>query len=814
MNNVIRLLCACALSIFSIITVRAQVDPNFHIYISFGQSNMEGQGQLSEEDLIGISPRYLTLSATDYEWRNRAKGEWYPATPPLCREDLVTVDPTNRGLGPTDYFGRTMVENTPENVRIGVICVAVGASAIEGFVKDKGVTQNFYNNVCWDWLREKFYMYDYYAYQHIVNLARRAQKNGVIKGILIHQGESNWGQTDWPQKVRQLYYDLLSDLGLKAKDVPLLVGEVVEKGPSVDMNQIIRTIPSVIPTGHVVSSAGVPEQPGDEIHFSPEGYREMGRRYAKTMLEIEGYEMQSAPEVDDNVEPTVGKPVDMTARASTHPAAWEGMTAPYYYLRSGLSAEFYAWNTEKQGVVMHQKITGLPNGYYTVMLEASSSFTSGRGFDSPITEEGGEGRTFLFANDVDLMLPVVDMGNNLVYEPPVSVLSDVPVTDGTLDIGLRRDKVGANWDVIQIKKIWRNTEGDVTPLLNLLKETEQRAAIYSTSSTLPSVFTDALHQTFSDNKGLTAEEIKQDIFALEDILQKSSATSRAYRYFQFVLKDIKNVYDVPQYVEYTDGAHEIFRTAIDDAINKADAATDAADVDAQTEALRTALYNYVANASPAEGYLFDLTCMLTNPDLTPFLSWKKIDGWFTDQIGGNSNSMSNNNVISTTGLVCFYEYWNPTPPTNGFLSYQQLMLPLGTYRTTALAFARDGSGKTDIYLRANNTSGTSVKSDVLADAQVEFEVSTPETVKIGLFANAANTATWSGIGYMHLYKLPTLPTGIEIVTEEASKPDSFMIGKGNGVYDLQGRRIADNDDVDNHLQNGFYIMGNHKILVR
>ena len=84
--------------------------------------------------------------------------------PPICREDLVYDNPSYRGLGPTDYFGRTMVENTPDNVRIGVICVAVGAAKIEGFYRDINTAQDYYNHQCKDYVREKFAMYDYYGY--------------------------------------------------------------------------------------------------------------------------------------------------------------------------------------------------------------------------------------------------------------------------------------------------------------------------------------------------------------------------------------------------------------------------------------------------------------------------------------------------------------------------------------------------------------------------------------------------------------------------------------------------------------------------
>ena len=53
-------------------------------------------------------------------------GEWCEATAPLCRP--------NTGLTPADWFGRTLVASLPENIKIGVIHVAIGGIKIEGFM--------------------------------------------------------------------------------------------------------------------------------------------------------------------------------------------------------------------------------------------------------------------------------------------------------------------------------------------------------------------------------------------------------------------------------------------------------------------------------------------------------------------------------------------------------------------------------------------------------------------------------------------------------------------------------------------------------
>jgi alpha-L-fucosidase 2 len=133
--------------------------------------------------------------------------------------------------------------------------------------------------------------YDGNPYQHLVEMAKLAQKDGVIKGILLHQGESNTNDKEWPNKVKGVYENLLKDLNLKAEDVPLLAGEVVpadQHGACASMNNIIDELPKTISTAHVVSATGCTALPPDHLHFTPAGYRELGTRYGQTMLPLLG----------------------------------------------------------------------------------------------------------------------------------------------------------------------------------------------------------------------------------------------------------------------------------------------------------------------------------------------------------------------------------------------------------------------------------------------------------------------------------------------------------------------------------------------
>jgi hypothetical protein len=257
-------------------------DPNFYIFLSFGQSNMEGNAPFEAQDTINVDRRFQVLEAVNCNQLNRTKGNWYTAIPPLSR--------CNTGLTPVDYFGRTLVANLPKHIKVGVINVAVGGCKIELFDKDN---YQSYTTTAPDWMKSMLAAYDGNPYARLIEMAKVAQKAGVIKGILMHQGESNNGDKAWPQKVKNVYDHLLADLNLNAEMTPLLAGEVVnadQGGICAGMNTIIATLPQTIPTAHVISSAGCADA-ADNLHFTAEGYRMLGKRYGAKMLALLGYKV-------------------------------------------------------------------------------------------------------------------------------------------------------------------------------------------------------------------------------------------------------------------------------------------------------------------------------------------------------------------------------------------------------------------------------------------------------------------------------------------------------------------------------------------
>ena len=268
--------------LFLSLTSAFSQDTNFWIFLCFGQSNMESGGRMDEQDRA-VDKRFQVMADFDNASRGWKKGLWYDAVPPLTAR--------GRGISIVDYFGRTMVANLPEKIRIGVVKCSVSGTKIE--LWDKDSYKNYLTNLpaADAWKITAANVYDGNPSQYLVDLAKIAQKDGVIKGILIHQGESNFEDQDWPNKVKKIYGDLMKDLDLKSENVTLLAGEVVNadhQGEKAAFNEILKKLPGTLPNSYVVSSAGLPCNP-DHLHFTAEGQREFGKRYAEKMLSVMGY---------------------------------------------------------------------------------------------------------------------------------------------------------------------------------------------------------------------------------------------------------------------------------------------------------------------------------------------------------------------------------------------------------------------------------------------------------------------------------------------------------------------------------------------
>lgn len=283
---------------------KTQVDENFYVYLCIGQSNMLGHSAPEAQDSI-IPDRFINLASCDDS--DRKCGEWRPAVPPLCRN--------KGGLSPADYFGRTMLEFLPDDKKVGLIVVAVNGVSILSFDKDR--YENYYNSLSENWMKREIDIFGHNLYARILSLAQQAQKQGVIRGIIVHQGETDATGDEWIHNINKVYNDLLTDLHLSADSVPLLVGEAVaadQNGAYQHVNSTIDRIHDFIPSAYTVSSKGCSPRE-DKLHFSAEGTRTIGRRYGLKMLQLMGYDV--IPDADGELQ-IESAPIDDSFCVNAH----------------------------------------------------------------------------------------------------------------------------------------------------------------------------------------------------------------------------------------------------------------------------------------------------------------------------------------------------------------------------------------------------------------------------------------------------------------------------------------------------------------
>ena len=314
---------AAGLTMFAVSGASAAPDPNFHIYIAYGQSNMEGNATNFDKNIDGKEhPRVKMFATTSCPRLNRPTvGEMYPAVPPMFKCD--------QGLSVADWFGRHMADSLPD-VTIGIIPVAQGGTSIRLFDPDD---YKNYLNSSESWLKNgaKAYGDDGNAMGRIIEVAKKAQEKGVIKGIIFHQGETDGGMSNWEQIVKKTYEYMLKQLGLKAEETPFVAGEMVDGGSCAGFSSRVRGLSKYIANFGVASSKGYGSK-GDGLHFTVQGYRGMGERYAQEMLKLinvapvdpvpqepfsgKAIAIPGKVEVEDFDKPGIGKNEDGTSNAS------------------------------------------------------------------------------------------------------------------------------------------------------------------------------------------------------------------------------------------------------------------------------------------------------------------------------------------------------------------------------------------------------------------------------------------------------------------------------------------------------------------
>ena len=208
---------------------------------------MAGRGKIALEDKVAV-PRVLMLNKGN---------EWVSAVDP------IHFDKTIAGVSLGRTFGIEMAKANPK-VKIGLIPCAVGGTPIRRWQQNGDL------------------------YKAALKRAKIAQKYGVIKGILWHQGESDSGEEE-TAKIYETQLHAMITAWRKdwdGENIPVVVGELGQffkrakfKGT---VDAALKALPGNVRHTAWVSAEGL-DHKGDVVHFNAAGYREFGKRYAAKM---------------------------------------------------------------------------------------------------------------------------------------------------------------------------------------------------------------------------------------------------------------------------------------------------------------------------------------------------------------------------------------------------------------------------------------------------------------------------------------------------------------------------------------------------
>lgn len=455
--------------------VDAAPNPNFHIYIAYGQSNMAGNGEIVPAEDQATDPKnFLMLASHSANARQRSgsttqsieTGKWYPAIPPMFH-------PTEN-LSPADYFGRAMVDSLP-GVTVGIIPVAIGAVAIKAFDKDQ--YQAYFNSAesyIKNWAKD----YDSNPYQRIVDLGKKAKEVGVIKGFIFHQGETDGSGTEWQNAVYKTYKDFITALDLDENEVAFVAGEMLQEGNNCcsSKNGGIAQLKNKFKKFGLASSKGLQGNGKDPYHFGRAGVIELGKRYCSEMLKLIDKTIDPDAPAVNLVDPTQStvpdEPPEEYGPYGDAPATIPGTIEAENYNKGGADKGYYDLSKGNEGgkfrkndVDLYQPNMGIVVGHcqkgewlkYTVSVAADGEYE----ISALVAGENGTGSFKLYMDSVEIGTEIANDGSGF---ETFSVVSGGKATlkAGEHELKLEITNDWIDIDYVEFKAVSSGTDNLVT----------------------------------------------------------------------------------------------------------------------------------------------------------------------------------------------------------------------------------------------------------------------------------------------------------------------------------------------------------------
>ena len=484
---------AAGLSLFAVSGAIAAPNPNFHIYIAYGQSNMAGNGDIvPSEDQAQEPKNFIMLASHTANASQRSgkttqsikTGEWAAAIPPMFH--------AFENLSPADYFGRAMVDSLP-GVTVGIIPVAIGAVSIRAFDKDQ--YEAYFRGdgkdiMSWGWPKD----YDNNPPGRILELAKKAKEVGVIKGFIFHQGESDGTDDNWRRTVYKTYKDVIDALGLDENEVPFVAGELLQEGNNCcgSKNGGIAQLKNNFKKFGLASSKGLQGNGKDPYHFGRAGVIELGKRYCSEMLKLIDKTIDpNAPAVNlvDPSKSTVPDEPPEEYGPYTEAIAIPGKVQAENYNKGGADKAYMDLSKGNEGgklrkddVDIYQPNMGIAVGHcqktewlkYTVKVEADGDYE----ISANVAGENGTGSFVLYMDDKRIGDEMKNEGKGLdAYTVVNGGKATLKAGEHELKLEITNDWIDI--DYVEFKAVKDTTPDGIANVRFDMTEAESNFSVYS-----------------------------------------------------------------------------------------------------------------------------------------------------------------------------------------------------------------------------------------------------------------------------------------------------------------------------------------------
>lgn len=237
-------------------TAAADEPQNLQIYVLMGQSNMAGRGLL-EKTREPLHPKILMLTKEE---------RWEPASEPLHFDKSIA----GAGLGAS--FALRMAAAEPQAM-IGLVPCAVGGTPLSRWQKGADL------------------------YEQALKRIRAAQKAGIVRGVLWHQGENDALDLQQAESYGRRLAEMVNDLRQETgnSQLPFVAGTLGDflsddaaGNPSHwrTVNAQLLLLPGLTAGTAIVDASGLKPK-SDGVHFDTPSLRTLGERYATAMLKLQ-----------------------------------------------------------------------------------------------------------------------------------------------------------------------------------------------------------------------------------------------------------------------------------------------------------------------------------------------------------------------------------------------------------------------------------------------------------------------------------------------------------------------------------------------